>query len=86
MFILLYANCVVMYCVSFYVVVGNKLYLISLLPSVMQDRDNSGLEEMDRNVAILYSLVVIYWLKYTRFLSLPNLQNRVEIYFPTLSL
>ena len=28
MFILLYANCVVMYCVSFYVVVGNKLYLI----------------------------------------------------------
>ena len=28
MFILLYANCVVMYCVSFYVVVGNKLDLI----------------------------------------------------------
>ena len=28
MFILLYANCVVMYCVSFDVVVGNKLYLI----------------------------------------------------------
>ena len=28
MFILLYANCVVLYCVSFYVVVGNKLYLI----------------------------------------------------------
>ena len=28
MFILLYANCVVMYCVSFYVVVGNKRYLI----------------------------------------------------------
>ena len=28
MFILLYANCVVMYCVSFYVVVGNQLYLI----------------------------------------------------------
>ena len=31
MFILLYANCVVMYCVSFDVVVGNKLYLISYL-------------------------------------------------------
>ena len=28
MLILVYANCVVMYCVSFYVVVGNKLYLI----------------------------------------------------------
>ena len=28
MFILLYSNCVVMYCVSFDVVVGNKLYLI----------------------------------------------------------
>ena len=28
MFILLYANCVVMYCVSFDVVVGNKRYLI----------------------------------------------------------
>ena len=31
MFILLYANCVVMYYVSFYVVVGNKLYLIFIL-------------------------------------------------------
>ena len=28
MFILLYANCVVLYCVSFDVVVGNKRYLI----------------------------------------------------------
>ena len=28
MFILLCAHCVVMYCVSFYVVIGNKLYLI----------------------------------------------------------
>ena len=40
MFILLYANCVVMYCVSFDVVVGNKLYLILsyLILSYLQSR------------------------------------------------
>ena len=42
MFILLYANCVVMYCVSFDVVVGNKLYLIHSWPRVGLDCRKRG--------------------------------------------
>ena len=43
MFILLYANCVVMYCVSFDVAVGNKLYLMLSYLILLEKLTNSGL-------------------------------------------